>query len=150
LERKANLQHNTAFHLLTVTFPLVKDPKLLMGIINNIFLSIEATIDIILKCEKELELIPAYPNEFKNKFNLFKSKSAKRHHILTNHLEVLGEIHTILELHKKSPVEFRRKDRFIICNKDYKMYEITVKEIKNYLETNKIFLQSANKVIYRK
>jgi hypothetical protein len=146
LKNKAKLQYDTAFHLLNVTYPLINDPKLLLGVVNNIFLSIEASIEIILEYEKQLLLISPYSKEFQNKFNIFRSKSAKRHEINKQDIINIEEIHTILTLHKKSPVEFRRKDRFIICNKDYKMYEITTKEIKNYLKTNIHLLESINKI----
>ena len=146
LKNKANLQYDTAFHLLNVTYPLINDPKLLLGVVNNIFLSIEASIEIILEYEKQLLLISPYSKEFQNKFNIFRSNSAKRHEINKQDIINIEQIHTILTLHKKSPVEFRRKDRFIICNKDYKMYEITTKEIKNYLKTNIHLLESINKI----
>ena len=146
LKEKSKLQYDTAFHLLNVTYPLINDPKLLLGIVNNIFLSVEAAIEVILKYERELLLVPPYTEQFQNKFNIFCSKSAKRHQIKQNDIKKIEEIHAILSLQKKSPVEFRRKDRFIICNKDYKMFEITTKEIKNYLETNKNILEAMNKI----
>jgi len=146
LKDKTKLQYDTAFHLLNVTYPLINDPKLLLGIVNNIFLSVEAAIEVILNYEKKLLLISSYTEEFQNRFNIFRSKSAKRYNINNEDIKNIEDIYNILILHKKSPVEFRRKDRFIICNRNYKMYEITTKEIKNYLEMNQKILQVINKI----
>ena len=69
-KQKVFQQYDTAFHLLKVTFPLVKDQKLLMGVIHNLFTSLELCMDAILRYERELQLIPAFRDLLKMLFQL--------------------------------------------------------------------------------
>ena len=78
---KARQQYDAAFHLLNVTFPLVKDPKLLIGIVHNVFMSMEYSMDAILNYETQLRLVPQHSNVFQSKFNIFRLKSVRRNNI---------------------------------------------------------------------
>ena len=147
--KSAVLQHDTAFHLLNVTYPLIKDPKLLLGIVNNISASMQYAMEAILAHERELKLISSYPSAFEGKFNIFRYRCVQRNKISQNTVRTLQEVREILELHKKSPTEFQRGERLVLSTGDYHLKIVALKDIKVYLQHNKEFLEQANKIIHR-
>jgi len=50
------------------------------------------------------------------------------------------------ERHKKSPLEFSRKDSFVICDDDFGFKTLTAKELKNLVEEAKHFFTEAEKI----
>lgn len=145
--QKAVQQYDTAFHLLTVTYPTVREPRLLLGVLENIFSSMEATMDTILAYERQLLLIPAYSPDFKEKFRLFQQKSLRKHNIPASYVELLFELKLTLELHKRSPMEFERGGRIVICDKDYTLRTVSPAEVQRYLQQAQEFLQQAEKIV---
>jgi len=145
--QQAQQQYDTAFHLLTVTYPHVHEPQLLLGVVQNIFSSMEAAMDTILAYERQLLLIPAYSPEFKEKFRLFQQKSMKRHNLPAHYVQLLFELKLTLELHKNSPMEFQRGGRIVICDKDYNLRTVSPAEVQRYLQQAKEFLEQATRIV---
>ena len=143
---KAIQQYESARHLLQITFPLVKDPKLLLGVVHNVSASLEYSMNAILAYERILRLVPIYGSTFQSKFNVFRLKSIRRNNIPQETIQLITELRKILDLHKKSPIEFQRGNRFVICNKDYQLKVISIKEIQKYLEQTKEMLQIMQKI----
>ena len=143
----ATQKYEGARHLLNVTFPMIKDPKLLLGVINNLSASLESSMDAILAYERLLRLVPIYSDTFKSKFNLFRMKSVRRNNISPAAIHLISELRFILDLHKKSPMAFQRGNRFVICNKDYQLKVISIKDIQQYLYTTKNMLDLMQQIV---
>ncbi|MFH1276403.1 MAG: hypothetical protein ABIH82_04800 [Candidatus Woesearchaeota archaeon] len=144
---KALQQYETAYHLLNVTFPLIKDPKLLIGVMQNILATLEFSIDTILEYEKQLRLVPNYEFQFQSKFNMFRYKSAKRNKIPQELINLIVDLKEILEMHKKSPMAFQRGNKFVICTHDYRLHTISIDDIKQYLIKTNQFLSLTDQAI---
>jgi len=148
--KRAQQQYDAAFYLLTVTFPTAKDPKLLMGVLYNIFSSLESTMETILLYERELHLVPTFHTSFRGKLTMFCSKSLKRNKIPPEMVTLMTHLNNILELHKKSPIEFQRDNRLIICSNDYELTPISLHNLREYLSKSKHFLEIADNIIKMK
>jgi hypothetical protein len=103
-----------ADHMLSVTFPLVKDTKLLLAIIENIFLAYTNSIAAILHHERLFKNIPPFQETFESKFNMFREMCSSKYKIDKSYLTEIQDIKDIITEHKKSPVEFKRGDKFVI------------------------------------
>ena len=143
----ATQKYEGARHLLNVTFPTVKDPKLLLGVIDNLVCSMEHSIEAILIYERLLRFVPVYSNDPKSQFNMFRQKSMHRNNISPEYVNLYLELKDILELHKKSPMAFQRGNKFVICNKDYMLKTLSINDIKDFLAQTKEFLDISEKVI---
>lgn len=141
LEAEALKYYQVADHLLNVTYPLVKDTKLLVGVTENIFLSLISIMSALLYQEKNQKQLPFFEDNFSSKFNLFKSQCLSRHHIPLSYAALIQELKELILLHRSSPIEFRRNDRFIICTNNYKVQAITYYQLKDYLKKTKEFLE---------
>ncbi|MBR9677569.1 hypothetical protein GOV04_05500 [Candidatus Woesearchaeota archaeon] len=130
-----------ADHMLTQTYPLVRDNKLLLPVLKNIFLGMQSAMDSVLTYERLYKRIPAYPDNFESKIRLFREKIVTRKNLDVEMVKLMRELHEIIQMHKKSPVEFQRKDAFVICSSDYRMKTFTANDLKKYLLKAKLFIK---------
>jgi len=147
LMEQAKKNINIADHMLSITYPLVKDTKLLLAIIENIFLAYTNAMSAILFQDRILKKIPPFKDTFESKFNIFRQKYIDRYKIDRNHVIEMQNLKEIIIEHKKSPVEFVRKDRFVICSNTYKLKTINLDAIKGYLNKAKLFIGEATNIL---
>ncbi len=143
-ESKKNI--HIADHMVFVTYNLVKDPKLLLSAMRNIFLSLTNSMNSLLYHERLFKRIPSLSENFASKFSILKDNCAKRHNLNQSYIFLIKDLHNLLLEHKNSPVEFSRKDKFIICSSNYRMKSISLKEIKEYISRTKSFIQDIEKI----
>ena len=79
--------------------------------------------------------------------NMFRQKCLIKHNIDIEHMTNLLDIKEIILEHKKSPVEFKRGDRFIICSENYKMKAVSVNDIQKYLNKAKLFIEAMDTIV---
>ncbi len=149
LREEALKNLKNADHLLSVTYPLIGDSKILLNVADNIFLALTNAMGAILHHDRLFKYIPPFNDNFEGKFMAFKDKCSKRNKIDQSYIKLIEEVKEIVVLHKKSPVEFRRKDRFIICTSNYRIKAITMNMLKDYLKKTKEFI-SIMQLITRK
>jgi len=136
-----------ADHILTQTYPLIQDPKLLLVVVENIFLALTNAMGAILYYERLFKSIPPFQDNFSSKFNMFREKIVNRYNIPKEEVKLIQEIKDIILQHKKSPVEFIKKNQLVICSGDYNMRTISIDIMKNYLNQAKNFVQKSNEIV---
>tara|TARA_Y100000310_G_C20505640_1_gene726278 strand:+ start:357 stop:863 length:507 start_codon:yes stop_codon:yes gene_type:complete len=138
-----------ADHMLFVTYPLVNDTKLLLAIMENVFLAMSYAMSSVLYYEKLFKKVSAFHDSFESRFSLFKEKCVNKYGFDIEHINIIKEIKDIIVEHKKSPMEFVRRDRFVICSNNYRVKTIDLNQIKKYLAEAKVFIRETNNVISR-
>lgn len=141
---KTNIEK--ADHMLSVTYPLLKDTKLLLPIIENVFLSLTKTMDSLLYYDLLFKRIPQFPENFEVKLNIFRARSTRRYNINESYARLIQETKSLVQEHKKSPIEFTREGKFVICDNKYNTKTITPEQIKEYINKAKLFIEEARKV----
>jgi len=147
LRDKARQNLKFADHMLTVTYPLVRDPKMLLSVLDNIFLSLTHTMGSILHHERLFKRIPHFEDNFQSKFNMFRLRITRLYNINIEYITLIQEVKDLIVEHKKSPVEFSRKDKFVICTNTYKIKTVSVDHLKKYLAKAKLFIQEASNIV---
>jgi hypothetical protein len=147
LRDKALQKIKIADHMLFMTYPLVKDPKLLLSIIENIYASLDYSIASLLHYERLFKRIPPFNDAFPSRFEVFKTKMIPKHGLSPKSLQLVIDVKTILSEHKKSPVEFSRKDKYVICTPSYTVKQIDIKLVKKYIFETKLFVENINKIV---
>lgn len=139
VEYRDRARHNirVADHMLTMTYPLVKDPKLLLAVHENIFLALTNAMASVLYYERAFKRIPPFHDNFSSKFNMFKAKVVPRYNIDLSVVRFIAEVKEVVQDHKDSTTEFSRGGKFVIADRDYKMRALGEKEIKKTLQTAK-------------
>ncbi len=136
-----------ADHILTMTYPMVKDPHLLLSSIENLFLAFSYGMGSVLHYDRLFKRVPLFPDNFTSKFELFKDKCVKRYNINEEYLKIIKDLKNIIIAHKKSPMEFSRSESFIICNGNYRMRTISLNEVKTYVEKAKLFIKNVSTIV---
>ncbi len=149
LREQAKKKLHVADHMLTMTYPLVQDSKLLLAVMQNIFLALTYSIGSILYYERAFKTIPPFQDNFSSKFNMFKAKIVNKYKIDNEYVKFILDVKDVILQHKQSPVEFVRKDRFVICSEEYKIKTISLDNMREYLNKAKSFLDITFKIVRR-
>ncbi len=136
-----------ATHILTTTYPVVKEPKVLLSALENVFLSISQSIDAIVYHAREKRLIPPFHNSFSIKFDLF-CELAKRYPISKNIINAIEQLKELLMFSDDSPVEFSRNGDYILCSDDYDIKRITHELVYEMISHSRLLQKLAEEILH--
>ena len=128
-----------ADHLLAVTYPVIKEPKLLILVIENVFYALNASIDAILEYENLFK--KEYETKFDEKYTMFKRKIVSKYDIKKETTEFIEKIKKIIDEHKKTAVTFIKKDKLIITDENYNLTKLSPDKCKKILHEAKKHIQ---------
>lgn len=146
-QQEANKKIGIAEHLLTQTYPLIRDTRLLLTVVNNVFSALDNSMSALLYIERYYKRIPPFQDTFESKLNAFRYNVIDRYNINREFLLLVNDVAAIMKAHKNSPVEFSRKDKFVICTGNYQMQEITIERLKGYILKTKEFIDIINRMV---
>ena len=136
-----------ADHIISVTYPLVKDTRLLLGVLENIYFALMHSVTAILEYDRLFKRIPPFQDDEISKLNMFRARVSRRYNIDVSYITLIEGIKMIIYEHKKSPVEFARKDKFVICSDNYRMQAISIEQIKEYVQKTKKFIVEMDNLV---
>lgn len=138
----------TADHMTYITFPLIKDKRLLIKILSEIYSSVLNIINAILQYEYFYKRIVLYQDAGMN-FKTFRERCAARFGISQENIGKVVNLFEVIEKHKQSPLEFVRKDKFVIMSDNAHTDTVTTENLKEFLILAKDMLKKANSVIQK-
>jgi len=144
--QEAETKIQIADHMLYVTFPLLKDKKLLLKILQDTKIAISKCINSILQYEYLYKKIKLY-NDPKTNFRTFQEKSSKRYNISEQEIKLILELFDIVEEHKKSSMEFMKNEKIIILSPSLQQKTITIEQVKEFLTLSKNILKKIQQTI---
>ena len=119
-------------HLTYVTFPLVKDKRMLLKIISETKKAVALCINSILQYDYLYRKIRLY-KDIKENFRTFGEKCAMRYGISQAEIAKIRELFELAEKHRKSPLEFVRKDKVVIMSENFQTSTVTLEKTKEYV-----------------
>ena len=121
-----------ANHLLTRTYPMVNDSRILLAVAKELHQAAFSCVDALLLHEHATKRIPALVKNVDSRLELF--QEAVAHYGFDPALQKsVAHLHAVIGLHERAPVEFGKPDRFVICDKDYQVTTVTVDSLKQSL-----------------
>lgn len=130
----ARKRYQVAEHMLTQTYPLVRDPKLLLGVLQNGLGSMEASLSAWLEYEIEQKRLQSYPESLQGKIHALQERIPKEHVVL------ITQMKEMLKEHEESPVEITKDEKMIIFDKEYHATKLTPNLLKEQLRGVRAFL----------
>jgi len=130
----------TIDHMTYVTYPLIKDKKLLLKILTETKNAIAKTINAILQYEYLYKRIFLSHNPQTN-FENFKQKCAPRYKINREEIKQILEIFDLAEKHQKSTMEFVRNEKIVIMTNGTEPTTITIEKTKEFIALIKNILK---------
>jgi hypothetical protein len=146
--QKADSSLKTADHLVYITFPLIKENRLLKKILEGIGESAYNIFQAILEYEYLYKRIRIHPDIDSNFENL--NKCAVRFGLTGEEIENLRKILAIIDKYKESPFEFIRKDKLVMMSENLKTESINLDQLKKYLNQTKAVILKTHRVLDEK
>ena len=141
----ARKSFETGEYLLLQTFQAINEPKLLVSILKNFNDALIQLIDYKLERARTSKEIPPYnKNNTALKIELFRKYFSNEYPIDKKDYFHLFELNKLYEIHKESAVEFERKNKYIITDKDMNAEELTERKVKEYYEILKAIFEATN------
>ncbi len=139
----------TADHLVSVTYPLVKDNKLLLIAAGNLFSSAKSLMASLLHYDEAFKRIPHFREEYDSMLYWFRQRCLPYYGLSRDYGVAADDLRILLDEHKASSVEFSRSDGLVICSDSYRIRKITVTQLKSYVEVLKRMLLDVEGVVSR-
>jgi hypothetical protein len=153
----ANRQVQIADHLLTVTYPMVKDPKLLLSVIEHGKRAIQDASEAVVHFHvgrKEYE-VPAFAHTGGklDAMIAFADLVKIRHPGIAGEHDAISLFHDFqktLQEHKDAHTTFSRDEKLVIAGEAFTyLKEVTPAELKRSLHTLKQFVHGANQHVVK-
>jgi hypothetical protein len=145
---EANKITKTADHMLYVTFPLVKDKKILIKILKELKKATAYCINSILQYEYLLRRISLYKDPQMN-FRTFLIKCAPLYKLSKQEVQEIQEIFLLIKNHEQSAMEFTRGEKLVIITEN-ETKTLEIKQIKKFINLNKKLIEKTQNRILRK
>jgi hypothetical protein len=129
-----------ADHMTYVTFPLVKEQRLMLKIFDEIYKSIINTITAVLQYEYVNNKIKIYKDKDENLKN-FIDKYAKNYEINLEEIKKIKEIIDINYYCTQSSMEFVKREKIVIMSDNLDLQILNIEKIKGYLVVAKEILK---------
>ena len=145
---EAEKKLRTVDHIVYITFPLIKDKRLLLKVIQEIREIITKCITSILQYEYMYKRINLYKNPKEN-FRIFTERCAPRYDINKNEIKIIMKLFNFVEKHKESPFEFIKNDKIIILSENLEPTTLSIEKTKEFLITAKEILKKTKEGMKR-
>lgn len=133
-------------HILYITYPLVKDKRLLIKTLIETKIAITRLINSILQYDYLYKRVRLYKKPQEN-FRIFIEKCAPRYNITKKQLKLILELFGIVQKHKDSPFEFRKNEKLVILSETSIPKVIVLENNKEFLEVAKQILEKTKEII---
>ena len=136
-----------ADHMLYVTYPLIKDNKLIITMADNIVNGMISAMDAVLMYEKLYKRISDYPEDFKGKIILFKGSIANRYKIERDSIVAMEDLKSFLDERKIGSTEFTKNDKYMFFSQKQEVKSLGIDKIKQNLNISKELLRKVNGIL---
>lgn len=137
---EADKYYQRANHLLSVTFPLIKNKNLLIKIIQEIKNSITKTVVAILQYEFLYKRIKLTPDPEKN-FQIFEQECAKKYEITQKEIEQIRALFELTKKQKESVMDVMKNEKVVHISKDMNTETLTPEKAREFLDLSKTIFQ---------
>lgn len=135
-----------ANHLLGRTYPMVNDSRILLAVAKEVHASAMSGVTALLEHDLAKRRIPALVKNIDGRLELLE-ESLEAHKLKKEYHATVRQLQDVMDLHEKAPVEFAKADRFVLCDKDYKLTTVTVESLKKFLSSVRGFVADVEKVV---
>lgn len=133
-----------ADHVSFVTFPVVKDAKLLARALENLHRGIVLIISGILKFEYLYKRINLTKDHSRN-LEIFYGKCASRYGLDEGDVKLIKEIFFLAKKHRESGFEFSKFGKVVILDDNYGVFELDSRKMKEFIDLSEKLLANVKK-----
>ena len=147
LVKEANRAFETADHLTYMTYPLVNDKKVLMLIVEHLHKALLKTMEAFLYYDALYKRISFMPRAFESQLEIFRNYTIRKYNLSTETVILIKEIDDLIKYRETAPMEFSRRENYVIASNSYKLKIISIEKVKRFVTQSKLLLQRVNEVL---
>jgi len=136
-------------HMIYITFPLIKDKRLLLAILSELNVIILNILNSILQYDYIHKKI-ALSKDARENLETFIQFSSKNYGINEEEIKKILEILDLGEKHKKSPFEFVKEEKVVILSENLNPAVVTIEKAKEFLLLEKTILKKVRETMRNK
>lgn len=136
-----------ADHLAFMTYPQVKEPKMLALVVDNANAVFLDCMEALLCYERMYKRINPVKGDFDSELRVFRTHCCKRYGYPESVLGMVSEVKHLADKKRSCPVEFQRKESYMLCSEDYKLDSLNAKKVQSYVQEAKRFLNKTLEVV---
>lgn len=129
-------------HMAYVTFPLIKDKRLLLKVILEVKSVVSSCINVILKREYVYKRIQLFHDTDEN-FRTFADRVALKYGIEASELRGIRELFDFAERHRRSSMEFMKGESLVILSENMIPTTVNLEKAKQFLNLAKGIMKKA-------
>lgn len=133
----------SADHLAYITYPMLREPKLIYSIAEKLYIANSRMMDAILYHEYAQKSISVVPIEFETRFNLFKDKLVKKHNISNEAVKMISDLYELVQANRNCPVAFPKDESYNFYCSNTSKKTITIELAKRYLNLTRQLIKQA-------
>ncbi len=147
LLQQARKEIELADHLLYVTYPIIKEMKFLISISEHISKAAFAAMEGLLEFERHYKRLEPFSRNFGMMLSTYRQKVEPFYGFDPKFYSLLKKLNEIRKLGANANVAFRRGERYVLANTDFKLTTIDVESIKRYNNIAKRFVEKAERIV---
>lgn len=139
----AEKDYQTADHLVSVTYPVIKDARLFLRALEKLSKALKEIISLILKIEHLYKRITLSDNTSKN-LEIFFSKCSVKYGMGAEDCQILRKIFALERKHNESGFEFSKSGKIVIIDDNLSISYLDYDLMRKFLEPAGRLLKNTN------
>lgn len=144
--KEAKTEFQRADHIIYMTYPLIKETRLLGYAIEGIYKAAMKSIAALVRFEQEYKRLPAGRYETDLLVQAFREHCMQRHKFDSKVMHLILELKALSNIRSQSPIEFARREQFIVCTKDFQTKIIDLQKAKEYLNQTRELISKVEEI----
>jgi hypothetical protein len=146
-QQQARQKLKNADHLVSISYPMVRDNKLLLAAAENLAESLNLYVLTVLAYERLKKSIPPFHDDQESALSSFERDIVPKYKIDIKYIKLITDFNELVRFHKDSAVEFNRKDKFVMASGNYKLMELSEGLLKDNLERARRFMELIETIV---
>jgi hypothetical protein len=150
LLNKARFHLRNADNAIHKTFPLIQENKVMIVVMNNLFMSYNCAVLAILEHSLSKKNITRIPDSFDSRLILLEDKSSKLMIVDESFIGLGMDLKGFVLAHRNSSIEFSRGEKYVLCDSEFKYKLLSIKMLTGLYAKTKLFIDEAIRLTYIK
>ncbi len=129
-----------ADHLLYVTYPMIKETKFMLAISEHVIKAANLALHALLEFERTYKRIEPFSTNFAVMISTYRNKVEQFYNFDQKFYRLLNKLQEIQRVGTESMMRFKRGEKYVLANQDYKLTTIDFESVKRYSNLTKNFV----------
>ena len=143
----AKKETELADHLIYVTYPIIKEVKFLLAITEHVITAARSAVEALLAFEQHYKRIEPFSTNFAVMAQTYKEKVESFYSLDPKFHRLLLKLQEIQHMNMQAPVKFKRGEKYILANHEYKLTTLDFESVKKYSNLAKGFVKHVEAIL---